>query len=241
MPVRVCVFDLYGTLIDLDGVRQAVPAGSDGETIAGLWRTKQLEYSWTYTLMGRHPAFETLAEQALDWTMARLALDDRELRSALLDAYAHLGAQPDADACLRQLRVLGIPSAVLSNGSPQMLERVLVRAELASLLDDVLSVESVGVFKPDPRVYHFAAVHLAVEPAQIAFQTANAWDAAGAAAAGLTVHWINRTGAPDEYGLRGTVIELASLSALAPLLGRPWTKATDSQDDSRNSGPISAI
>ena len=100
-----------------------------------------------------------------------------------------------------------------------MLERVLAEAGLAPLLDGVLSVESVGVLKPDARVYRFATTQLGVEPSEIAFQTANAWDAAGAAAAGLTVHWINRDQAPDEYALRGSVSELPSLAALSPSLG----------------------
>ena len=100
-----------------------------------------------------------------------------------------------------------------------MLERVLAAAGLAPLLDDVLSVESVGVVKPDARVYRFAATQLGIEASEIAFQTANAWDAAGAAGAGLTVHWINRDQAPDEYGLRGSVSELPRLAALSPSLG----------------------
>jgi 2-haloacid dehalogenase len=220
MAVGVCVFDLYGTLIDLGGLQRAVPAGRDGEALVALWRTKQLEYSWTHTIIGRHPDFETLAEQALDWTLARLTIDDENLRSALLDVYADLSGHADAEPCLRELRALGIPCAVLSNGSPQMLERVLARSGLARLVGDVVSVEQVGVFKPDPRVYQFAADELGVEPADLAFATANAWDAAGAAAAGLSVHWINRTNAPDEYGLRGTVSELTNLAALASLLGR---------------------
>jgi 2-haloacid dehalogenase len=215
MAVRVCAFDLYGTLIDLDGLQRAVPAGCEGEALVARWRAKQLEYSWTYTIMGHRADFESLAERALDWTLATLALDDTHLRAALLDAYAHLGAQPDAEPCLRELRALGIPCAVLSNGSQYVLERVLDAAGLAPLLDDVLSVEHVGAFKPDPRVYQFAAARLGAQPDELAFQTANPWDAAGAAAAGLTVHWINRTASPDEYGLRGSATELASLSALA--------------------------
>ena len=191
--------------------------------MVGRWRAKQLEYSWTYTIMGLHPDFETLAEQALDWTMATLGLEDGQIRSALLDEYARLSAHPDAEHCLREVRGLGIPCAVLSNGSVETIKRVLVAARLAPLLDDVLSVERVGVFKPDPRVYRFAAAHLGVEPAELAFQTANAWDAAGAAAAGLLVHWINRSAAPDEYGLRASVAELQSLTELAPRLSASRT------------------
>jgi 2-haloacid dehalogenase len=179
--------------------------------------------------MGLHPDFETLTEQALDWTMATIGLDDDEIRSVLLDGYARLSAQPDAERCLRELRGLGIPCAVLSNGSAETIDRVLVAARLASLLDDVLSVERVGVFKPDPRVYRFAAAQLGVEPAEVAFQTANAWDAAGAAAAGLLVHWINRSAAPDEYGLRASVAELETLTALAPRLRRAAPVAADTE------------
>ena len=175
MAVRVCVFDVYGTLIDAGPrLRRVVPAGCDGEKLVALWRLKQLEYSWTQTIMGRHIDFETLTEHALDWTLATSGLDDPQLRSALLDAYACLDAQPDAGPCLRGLHSLGIPCVALSNGSPRMLEHVLSSIGLAPLLDEILSVERVGVFKPDPRVYRFAVAHLGVDPAELAFQSANA-------------------------------------------------------------------
>jgi 2-haloacid dehalogenase len=218
MPVRVCVFDLYGTLVDLSGLQGAVPADCDGEALIARWRAKQLEYSWTYTIMRRRADFESLAEQALDWTLASLGIDDRKARSAFLDAYAQLGAQPDAEPCLRELHELGFECAVLSNGSQHAIERALDTTRIAPLIDKVLSVESLGVFKPDPSVYQFAAEALGAGLDELAFQSANAWDAAGAAAAGLTVYWINRTSAPDEYGLRQSVTELPSLTALPPRL-----------------------
>jgi 2-haloacid dehalogenase len=197
-----------------------VPSGVDAEAFVDRWRAKQLEYSWTSTVMRRRTTFELLGELALDWTLTTYRVADPHARSALLRAYCELPPYVDAAQCLSRLRARGLRIAVLSNGSEATIERVLDRSGLAPFVDDVLSVERVGAFKPDPSVYRFAVQMLGVRPAEIAFQTANAWDAAGATAAGFGVHWIERTGAADEYGLRGRVREVSSLGALAHALGR---------------------
>ena len=218
MAFRAGVFDLYGTLLDLSGLRPAVPSSVDADAFVATWRAKQLEYSWTCTVMRRQASFELLTEDALDWTLANHHIDNRPLRTALLQAYRELPPHPDAAPCLRQLRARGLRTGVLSNASEGAIRTALERAGLAGFLDDILSVERVGVFKPDRRVYRFAVDTLGVTAAEIAFQTANAWDAAGAAAAGLTVHWINRSGAPDEYDLNRTTMQATSLDAIPAAL-----------------------
>jgi 2-haloacid dehalogenase len=219
MAVRACVFDVYGTLLDLDrAVTRAVPALGDPAAVARLWRAKQLEYTWTRTLMGRYVDFQVVTEAALDWALAIAEIDDPAARAALRAAYRELAAHDDAAPVLQELRALGIPCVVLSNGSQAMLAAALAHAGIASLIDTVISVEQIGVYKPHPRVYALAVEQLGLAPEQLAFQSANAWDAAGAVVAGFDVHWINRTGAPDEYGLRATAKELSSLAELPGLL-----------------------
>lgn len=226
MPVRVCVFDVYGTLLDLESaVARSAPALDDPAAAARLWRAKQLEYTWTRTLMGRYADFQTVTEEALDWVLADADIHDPAVRAGLLTAYTELDAYDDVVPTLRELQALGIRCGVLSNGSEAMLTAVLARTNLASLIDTVISVDRIGVYKPHPRVYELAVEQFGCAPEQLAFQSANAWDAAGAAAARFTVHWINRTRAPDEYDLRATAAELPSLAALPGLIGEGPTRA----------------
>lgn len=199
-----------------------MPPRVESEGFVDRWRAKQLEYSWTSTLMRRRATFEELGEQALDWTLGAYGIQDEQARETLLRAYRDLPPHDDAVPCLGRLRARRLRTAVLSNGSEAAIADALDRSGLAPFIDDVLSVEPVGAFKPDPAVYRFAAERLGVGPAEIAYQTANAWDAAGAAAAGFRVHWINRRGSPDEYGFRGSVPDFASLDAVAPVRPAPY-------------------
>lgn len=221
VTIEHCLFDLYGTLLDLGGLRRAIPAELDPDAVIATWRAKQLEYSWTHALMGRHASFEALAERALDWTLAAHEIDRPAVRDTFRIAYGALSPHPDAESCLRELRQRGLPCSVLSNGSQRAIEDALTSSGLAPLITRIVSVESLETFKPDPRVYQAAARLLNVAPEAVAFQSANAWDAAGAASAGFTVQWINRGCRPDEYDLGGRVTELASLDELSACLNRP--------------------
>jgi 2-haloacid dehalogenase len=219
--IRACVFDAYGTLFDVHSAvgRLQPRIGAKADELSQLWRTKQLEYSWLRALMGRHADFWQVTGDALDHALARLAIEPEPIRAALMDAYLQLRAYPEAPDVLARLRAAGLKLAVLSNGEPRMLDAAVRNAGLADLLDAVLSVEEVGVFKPDPRVYQLAVDRLAVPADQISFQSSNAWDVNGAATFGLRPVWINRFGAPAERLPGSAEHELGDLSGLPGLLG----------------------
>src|SRR5579875_1421148 len=161
MTIRAAIFDAYGTLLDVHAAmeRHASRLGPDWQAISQEWRTKQIEYSWVRSLAGRHRDFLALTRDALDYVAARHGIDDAPLLDAVMQAYLRLTAYPEVPAMLRRLKERGIPCAILSNGTPAMLEAAVAEAGIGPLLDAVLSVESVGVFKPDPRVYRLATEH----------------------------------------------------------------------------------
>jgi 2-haloacid dehalogenase len=216
--IKAAVFDAYGTLLDVHSAmaRFAERIGPHWPALSQDWRLKQLEYSWIRSLAGpaHHRDFYSLTVEALNVVAGRHGLTDAALIAEIADAYLSLHAYPDVAETLRRLRANGIATAILSNGSPEMLAKGVAAAGISHLLDAVLSVESVGIFKPDRRVYQLAVERFAAEPAQIAFMSSNAWDAFGAREFGFRVFWINRTLQPDEYGLRASVAELRGLEGL---------------------------
>jgi 2-haloacid dehalogenase len=216
--INAVVFDAYGTLLDVHAAmaKHATRLGERWPLFSADWRQKQLEYSWVRSLAGpeHHRDFWRLTKDALAWVAARHGITDAEVLSDVLMAYRQLDAYPEAPGVLLRLREQGFRTAILSNGEPDMLAEAARSAGLELYLDDILSVESVGVFKPDPRVYRLATERLGLAPAQMAFVSSNPWDAFGAHAAGFKVFWVNRTGQPGEYGLRTVATELANLTAL---------------------------
>ncbi len=218
-PSRAFVFDLYGTLLDVGSVTEAcravVPAGqsSDPAALVELWRAKQLEYSWLRALMDRYVDFEAVTGDALDYAAARLGLRlDPGARAGLLEAYRRLSPFPEAVEVLDRLAPR--PRAVLSNGSPAMLRASLAGSGLEGRLDPVLSVDAVRTYKPSPAVYRVACDALGLPAEAITFVSANAWDAAGAAAFGFRTVWVNRRGLPfDRLGVSPHV-EARDLTAL---------------------------
>ena len=215
MPIAAYVFDAYGTLFDVHSAasRHAGAVGPQWERLAELWRSKQLEYNWVESLIGRHPDFWALTERALDYAMAATGVPGGELRASLLDAYRTLDAYPEVVDVLSALKTRGARTAILSNGTPQMLADAVQAAGIGDLLDAVISVEEIGVYKPDRRVYELVEKHLGVPPAGVSFQSSNAWDAAGASAFGFRVVWVNRAERPREY-TDDLVTEVRDLSAL---------------------------
>ena len=220
--IRAVVFDAYGTLLDVHAAmaRHADKLGPDWATISADWRAKQLEYSWVRSLAGpaHHRDFWRLTEEALVWATARHGIHDAVLLAEILRAYRHLAPYPEVPVVLRLLRDKGLDRAILSNGEPGMLRDAVHTAGLTDLLNAVLSVESAGVFKPDPRVYRLAGAHFGLAASQMAFVSSNPWDAFGAHAFGFRVFWINRTGPRSEYDLHGHVTELHDLSGLLDAL-----------------------
>lgn len=215
-----CVFDAYGTLFDVHSAvaRHADACGPDAQAISALWRQKQLEYTWTRSLMGRHADFWTVTGEGLDYALRAFRKDDPALRRALMDAYLTLAPYPEVPDVLLRLKSAGIKTAILSNGTPDMLEAAVRSAEIGDLLDGIYSVESVGVYKPDPRVYSLAVEALGVPKERIWFQSSNPWDAAGAGAFGFNVVWCNRSRAPLEYDWAFAPVEMENLSALPGLV-----------------------
>ena len=210
------VFDAYGTLFDVHSAvaRLASRIGPDAAAFSELWRARQLEYSWTSSLMDCYVDFWVLTQRSLDYAMARYGMDDMKLRSDLLGAYLELDTYAEVSDVLRRLKQAGKAIAILSNGTPAMLRSAVASAGLASMVDSVLSVDAIGVYKPDPRVYRHALDMLAVDAAVVSFQSSNAWDVAGARRFGLPVVWVNRRGWPMEYGETGGAQEVASLAEL---------------------------
>ena len=213
---EIYVFDAYGTLFDVHAAlaRHAAAAGPDAARLSELWRSKQLEYSWTLTLAGQYRDFETLTAEALDFALARFPSVDKSLRPALLSAYRTLDAYPDARSCLAALKARGAPTAILSNGSPDMLLAAVQAANLAPLLDAVLSVDSLRVFKPRPEVYALVTARFACKPQDVVFVSSNRWDVMGAAAFGFRPIWVNRAGNPDEYRAHPPLRVVTDLQAL---------------------------
>jgi 2-haloacid dehalogenase len=202
MAYRLYVFDAYGTLFDVHSAvaRHRDAVGPEADRLSEIWRTKQLEYSWVRALMGAYRPFWSLTEEALDFALARVPSVDRAVKPALLDAYKSLSAYPEVKAVLEALRDRGARTAVLSNGSSQMLDSAVVSAGLKGALDACLSVDVLEIYKTAPQVYRLVLDHFEAELADVSFQSSNRWDIAGAVAFGFHAVWINRFGAPDEYG-----------------------------------------
>ena len=219
MAAAGVIFDAYGTLLDVHSAmaRHAARIGENWAEISAAWRAKQLEYSWVRSLAGptHHRDFGVLTDAALEFVAIKYGLTDAALLADLRSAYRALSAYPEAPDMLCAIRAEGIPTAILSNGEPGMLKAGVKAAGLDLLLDEVLSVESVGVFKPDARVYQHAVARLGGDASKLVFVSSNAWDAFGAHCNGLRVVWVNRTAQPDEYGLRSVAAEVADLRDLA--------------------------
>jgi 2-haloacid dehalogenase len=218
--IEACVFDAYGTLFDVHSAvtRLRARVGGQADALSQLWRTKQLEYTWLRALMGRHADFWQVTGDALDYALARTGVDPA-VREPLMQAYLALDAYPEVPDVLRRLRAGGLKTAILSNGEPKMLAAGAKSAGIADLLDAILTVEDVGIFKPHPKVYQLAVERLGVAADRIAFQSSNAWDVSGAATFGLRAVWINRLGMPPERLPGAAEHELPDLAGLPALLG----------------------
>jgi 2-haloacid dehalogenase len=219
--IQACVFDAYGTLFDFAaatrGCRDVL--GDDIDRLTGLWRDKQLQYTWLRAIQGQHADFWRVTGDALDFALETMGREDAQLRERLMQLYLSLEPFPEVPDMLAKLKRAGLRTAILSNGSPKMLDAVVQAANLGGLLDAVLSVEEVGVYKPDPKVYRLAVDRLSVPAAAIAFQSSNAWDAYAASAFGMRVVWCNRYGQRRERLPGKPDREIRSLAELPALVG----------------------
>ncbi|WP_306110987.1 MULTISPECIES: haloacid dehalogenase type II [unclassified Roseovarius] len=204
MPITTCIFDAYGTLFDVAAAARTAANEPGREAfrahwpaIAEHWRLKQLKYTWLRAITGDHTDFWTVTRDGLDWALEAEGLaDDTDLRERLLQLYWELEAYPEVSAMLHALKDNGMNTAILSNGSPDMLDGAVKSAGIGDVLDDVLSVESVGVFKPHASVYDLVGDRFGCAKSEVLFVSSNGWDAAAAAGFGFTTAWVNRAGAP---------------------------------------------
>jgi len=220
--IKALAFDAYGTLFDVFSVtalcEQLFPG--KGNQLAQIWRFKQLQYSLMRSLMGRHRDFWGLTEDGLVWASKSLSLDlTADKKNRLMDAYLNLAAFPDVKPGLVALKKQGVKLAILSNGEPKMLEAAAKSAGIRDLLDDIISVEEVKIFKVSPRVYNLAPERMKVRNPELGFVSANNWDAVAAASTGLRTFWIQRSTAevPEELGFQVDTI-VKAITDLAPLL-----------------------
>ncbi|HEV8553718.1 MAG TPA: haloacid dehalogenase type II [Casimicrobiaceae bacterium] len=219
--VKACVFDAYGTLFDFTAAARSCRdvLGDNADKLTALWRDKQLQYTWLRAAQGRHADFWQVTGDALDFALETLGIAKPELRARLMQLYLTLESFPEVPDVLRQLKRAGLQTAILSNGSPKMLDAAVKGANLEGLLDAVLSVEEMGVYKPHPRVYQLAVDRLEVPARCIAFQSSNAWDAYAASAFGMQVVWCNRYGQRAERLPGAPDREIKSLAELPILVG----------------------
>jgi 2-haloacid dehalogenase len=219
--IQACVFDAYGTLFDYASAAAQCRdvLGDKFAALATLWRDKQLQYTWLRTMQGRYADFWQVTGDALDYSLETMGIADPALRGRLMQLYLTLDPFPEVPAVLKQLKDAGLKTAILSNGSPDMLRPLVTSAGIGDLLDAVLSVHEVGVFKTHPKVYQLAVDRLGVPAAAISFQSSNAWDAYAASAFGMQVVWCNRYGQKRERLPGQPAAEIRTLAELPALLG----------------------
>ncbi|HUF86613.1 MAG TPA: haloacid dehalogenase type II [Thermohalobaculum sp.] len=225
MTITTCVFDAYGTLFDVAAAARRAAAepgrasfAEHWPAIAATWRQKQLQYTWLRAAAGVHTDFWKVTQDGLDYALEAHGVEDAELRARLLRLYWELDAYPEVPDMLRALKAQGHATAILSNGSPDMLAGAVEAAGIGDLLDAVLSVESVGVFKPDPAVYALVGAHFGCPGREVLFVSSNGWDACAASGQGFLSVWANRAGEPVDrlpWRPRHVVAELSAIPEIA--------------------------
>ena len=218
--IRVCVFDVYGTLLDFNSAIKKLrdKIGPKSEQLSALWRSKQLEYSWLRTLMGKHADFDQITAAALDFSLSTLGIRNKELRNDLMGLFHKLEPFPEVSKILKELKINELSVVILSNGTPHTLTVSLQQAKINFYFDEIYSIETVGKFKPHPDVYRIPCDGLGLEPRDIAFISANGWDIAGAASFGLKTIWVNRWGAKNEVLTFDPNFEIRDLTMLPELI-----------------------
>ena len=226
MPITTCIFDAYGTLFDVAAAARAAAAepafaaiADDWPQLAEHWRQKQLSYSWLRAVAGAHTDFWEVTQQGLDWALEKTGhAGDPDLRARLLALYWELEAFAEVPRMLADLKAAGKATAILSNGSPEMLQGAIDSAGIGAVLDAALSVEAVGVFKPAAAVYDLVGAHFGCAREEVLFVSSNGWDAAAASGYGFRTVWVNRAGDPVDrlpWTPAHTLDDLTGIPALA--------------------------
>ncbi len=226
MTITTCIFDAYGTLFDVAAAARRAASEPGREAFAKVWtkvandwRLKQLQYTWLRAIMDAHTDFWTVTQNGLDYALEASGLsDDNDLRERLLALYWELEAYEEVPMMLTALKDAGLNTAILSNGSPDMLSGAVKSAGLRAKFDAVLSVEDVGIFKPDPSVYQMVCDRFNCTPAEVLFVSSNGWDVAGASKFGFQATWVNRAGEPQDrlpWGPKATLETLHNIPDIA--------------------------
>jgi len=216
-----CLFDAYGTLFDVHSAvdQEAAKLGDKASAVSATWRQKQLQYTWLRTLMDSYVDFWTITGEALDYALASHGVAAPELRERLLELYLRLDTYPEVPAALERIKASGRTTGILTNGEPRMIESAVKAAGIDGLLDHIITVDPIRIYKPDARVYDLGVQRTGLARDRICFVSSNAWDVSGAAHFGFQVAWINRFEQPPER-LPGTPrAEVRTLDQVAALLG----------------------
>ena len=217
------VFDAYGTLFDVHAATRGLAdeVGPDYALLSEIWRNKQLEYTWTRTLMGRYQDFWELTQQALDFAFERVPTANKTAKGKLLEAYWQLDCFAEVPEVLKALKDAGVRTGILSNGSSGMLDAAVQSAGLGDLIDDVISVDRIKQFKAVPAVYQMVLDDYGMKAGEISFQSSNRWDVAAASAFGFRPIWCNRGDMPNEYEDMEPALVLSDLRGLIDNSGQP--------------------
>jgi len=213
--IKHAVFDAYGTLFDVHSAvsRHQVKLGEKAQIVSNLWRVKQLEYTWLRTLMGCYENFFQVTQDALDFAFDANGISDIFLRKELLNAYKKLSCYPEVPGVIRCIKKQGLRTAILSNGTQEMLESGVRNSDLKNYFDKIFSADAIRVFKPDHRVYKLALDELECNPEEILFFSSNAWDISGASNFGFKTVWVNRFGQKFERLPGEPLLELKTLNS----------------------------
>jgi 2-haloacid dehalogenase len=191
--VTACVFDAYGTLFDVNSAAAKCKEklGDKWENFANAWRTTQLEYTWLRSLMKKHKNFWQITEDSLDHAIETFNIN-KNMRKELLNLYKELSPYPEVKECLDALKSKKIKKAILSNGTPDLLKGLVENNNIQSYFDNIISVEDVKIYKPDPRVYEMPIKKYNCKPENICFLSSNTWDVSGGGVFGYNAVWVNR-------------------------------------------------
>ena len=191
--IKAIIFDAYGTLFDVNSAAEKCKdkIGDKWEGFANYWRTTQLEYTWLRSLMNRHKDFLQVTEDSLDKSMKNFKIDSL-MRNELLDLYKKLSTFPEVKEVLNNLKKNDYKLAILSNGTPALLNELVTSNNLDNIFDDIFSIEEAGIYKPDSKVYDLPIKKYQIKKDEVAFLSANTWDVSGGGNYGYSSIWVNR-------------------------------------------------
>ena len=217
--IKAIIFDAYGTLFDVNSAAKKCKdkIGDKWEGFANYWRTTQLEYTWLRSLMKRHKDFWEVTEESLDKSMKAYEID-ASMRNELLDLYKVLSTFKEVPEVLKLLKERNLKLAILSNGTPSLLDRLVKSNDLENIFDDIFSIEQVSVYKPDSRVYDMPIRKYQIEKKEVAFLSANTWDVSGGGNYGYNAIWVNRNNNIFDNLDYDPKYKIKNLSELVPLI-----------------------